>query len=182
MASAPKSWYYICRCSGDCRRQSISRHGVDPQSWNIQVSGMKRVLITWKHFEHHRPFLQPVYHVKGQWCKGRCQCGQAFQQTVKRLVNWSHLPLKWHDYDEIRCIKFQPQRGIQCLNLNINLHFFLKDVNPCPSIARCLSITWTNTDLHSIRQTSTKLQANYRNLLIRCKIAFEISLTKLSAE
>ena len=29
------SQYHACWCSGDFRSQGISRHGIDPQSWNI---------------------------------------------------------------------------------------------------------------------------------------------------
>ena len=43
-------WYLACWCSGDFRSQNISRHGIDPQSWNIPSPASEELMIIRKLF------------------------------------------------------------------------------------------------------------------------------------
>ena len=74
--------YHVCWCSGDFRSQGISKHGIDPQSWNIPSSASEELTFILKDPRVSRKESNEIL-----WCHRMEQHTTPYQKWMQLVIH-----------------------------------------------------------------------------------------------
>ena len=158
MSSVLHSQYHACWCSGDFKRQGISRHGIDLQSQTI-LSSESQELTCWTVFKDYERCIPLSYHILDFVLQKKT--GFTMEQTYM-------LPILYCQYHSCWCPRNWRSQGISrhgIDQISRNIPSLASEEYWLPSTKPSSELMLTYCLLDSLKQTSVKVEEKIQQFL-----------------